>query len=178
LIFFEGSCSSQEFLADFSGIWGALQGRAEGSVFDPSLVLLCPSVPGLPACNRCTSTGRHCDGYPELQTRKKRGKKSESAVLPTSLSSVELQRASIVPMLSKRKVQTSLPPFPDCSPKESRLLHVFFQRSIDIMTPWHGGTFWPDHVPRRGHFESATRHAMIALVGGKLAKIFKIFWWS
>jgi hypothetical protein len=82
---------------------------------------------------------------------------------------VQVERASMVPIQSKRKIQTTLPLYPDCTPQESRLLHVFLVHSIEIMTPWHGGNFWQDHVPRRGHFESATRHAMIAMVGGRLA---------
>ena len=68
-------------------------------------------------------------------------------------------------ILTQREIHKSLPLYPDCSPQESRLLHIFLEHSIEIMTPWHGGNFWQDHVPRRGHFEPATRHAMIAMVG-------------
>ncbi|KAH8648626.1 hypothetical protein BX600DRAFT_555084 [Xylariales sp. PMI_506] len=87
-----------------------------------------------PHCDRCTKTGRHCDGYPP--------KKGENSV----------------PLPLKRL----LPSFQQ-APRETRALKFFHTRAARSLSGPYDGYFWTSLVMQLCHSEPVVRHAVIAI---------------
>ncbi|KAK3700987.1 hypothetical protein LTR37_015693 [Vermiconidia calcicola] len=88
-----------------------------------------------PECNRCTSTGRKCDGY-VVKPRKKR---SDCTLLKVPDSTV------------------------DIGPAEPRALGFFHQKTAPSLSSYFDADFWTRLVFQMSYAEPSIRHAMIAL---------------
>ncbi|KAK2027492.1 hypothetical protein LX32DRAFT_437451 [Colletotrichum zoysiae] len=86
-----------------------------------------------PSCNRCTASGRFCDGYK-----------------PASSSELRQYRPHrVFPGASK--------------PGEGRALHYFFLEAAPYMSGAFDPQFWPKLVMQFVNFESAARHCVISI---------------
>ena len=95
-----------------------------------------------PFCQRCTTTGRTCDGY-ELPI-----KQHQQIVAAKSLS---LTRSGA----SLTKISGTS--------EESRSLEFYFQRAAPKISGLLGNDFWFRHAFQIGYSEQAVRHALIAI---------------
>ncbi len=105
-----------------------------------------------PSCNRCTSTGRKCDGY-EFG----RDQPSSSAALTVPCP----------PKLQATQPQLFLPSslsvtFPG-SAKERRIFHYFQIHTIPAFAGASELDFWKNLVLKVGHQEPVVRNAIVAL---------------
>ncbi len=89
-----------------------------------------------PECNRCTSTGRKCDGY-VIKPRKKRS---------------DCQSLNKVPSLTT-----------DIGPVELRSLGFFHHKTAPSLSSYFDAEFWTRLVFQMSYVEPSVRHAMIAL---------------
>ncbi|KAI0545121.1 hypothetical protein F4679DRAFT_488800 [Xylaria curta] len=88
----------------------------------------------LPACLRCTSTGRTCDGYARTNT-------PTGAVTILAGPSFEIQ----------------------VSPRSKRSFAFFVQRTCLQLAGFFGSDFWERLILQAAHHEPAIRHAIIAI---------------
>ncbi|KAI9677499.1 MAG: hypothetical protein M1817_006453 [Caeruleum heppii] len=100
-----------------------------------------------PACNRCTSTGRTCDGYGVLTTTGPRDVTHRTHLRPVS----SLSTVVISPYSFTRTVQ------------EKHLFHHFLSCSAPAFAGYFDSSLWEQIVPRVGHDVPAVRHAIFAL---------------
>ncbi|KAF2636826.1 hypothetical protein P280DRAFT_459141 [Massarina eburnea CBS 473.64] len=91
-----------------------------------------------PACIKCTSTGRECEGYPLV-----------TATTPNSVAHMLLPR--------------TLSPFPGTNPLEERSFSYFKTRTIPQFSAPYGSDFWSRLVLQVGDREPSVRHALVAL---------------
>nr|POE47649.1 hypothetical protein CFP56_00980 [Quercus suber] len=99
-----------------------------------------------PNCNRCSSTGRKCDGYVILP-RKQRGGDQKQINWLLSNSSVPLRMLGLVTV----------------SETESSALQFFHERSANALSRFFDAAFWTNLVLRMSASEASVRHAMIAV---------------
>ena len=99
-----------------------------------------------PACARCTTTGRKCDGYAPVKKNKKRTPSSTPAF---GSSSVIVQRN----------------PSPEClgTPAGRRSFHFFCIRTAPQLAGYFVSEFWERLIPLSTHQQPAIRHAVLAL---------------
>ena len=88
-----------------------------------------------PACDRCTSTGRKCDGY-NIPPRKKR-------TSPSAIKALQLTT--------------------DVAPAELRALGFFHQKTAPALASYFDADFWTKLVFQMSYVEPAVRHATAAL---------------
>jgi hypothetical protein len=97
-----------------------------------------------PSCQRCTSTGRKCDGYAPLGS------------IPSCSTS---PNASLNPSNIGRTLALSV-----CrDEKQQRSFHFFQQRTATQLSGLYGENFWDCLILRASHHEPAIRHAVTAL---------------
>ncbi|KAI0970220.1 hypothetical protein F4678DRAFT_462447 [Xylaria arbuscula] len=89
---------------------------------------------GVPACLRCTSTGRTCDGYPQANT-------------PTAP----------VPIFKGPSVEVQ-----GC-PRSKRSFSFFVKRTCSQLAGFFGSEFWERLVLQAAYHEPAVRHAVVAI---------------
>ncbi|KAF4629996.1 hypothetical protein G7Y89_g8144 [Cudoniella acicularis] len=114
-----------------------------------------------PACNRCITTGRKCDGYAAEPSRKK----IEVARVPPTTRKPRkppIPTKTIIKPIPEN-IPRKIPEHPECDSNELRLLHFFERWSVAAMSSYKGGKFWSYHVPQVAHFEPSVRHAVIAM---------------
>ena len=95
-----------------------------------------------PACNRCTSTGRKCDGY-DVPPKKK---EAQQEALPEALGAPE-RCLAVVPGTSH----------------ELRVLEFFHVRTAPGLSSYFDANFWTRLVFQMSNAEPAIRHAMVAV---------------
>ncbi|ETS76228.1 hypothetical protein PFICI_11615 [Pestalotiopsis fici W106-1] len=100
-----------------------------------------------PACVRCTSTGRTCDGYPHIST-------AESSSSLSSSSSPERLTVTLHAGPSVQLFDT---------PQSKRSFAFFRQRTSPQLSGFFKSEFWESLVFRVAYHESAIRHAVVAL---------------
>ncbi|KAG9234779.1 hypothetical protein BJ875DRAFT_293666 [Amylocarpus encephaloides] len=95
-----------------------------------------------PACLRCVSTDRICDGYPHVQA-------------PRS------SHASIIslPDIAGPALDIEI----RASPQSKRSFSYFLQRTRPQLAGFFGSDFWERLVLQAAHRESAVRHALVAI---------------
>lgn len=86
-----------------------------------------------PACDRCTSTGRKCDGY-----------------------------ATTLAYALPRAAQT-IPSIPDKSPKELRNFRYFVETVAPLLGGVFAAEFWMMELPQACHLDDAVWHAIVSL---------------
>lgn len=96
-----------------------------------------------PACQRCTSTGRKCDGYPVIDAR-------EASTPPVQ---ARLQTPTPEPCLEMVRG----------TPQELRGLEFFHRRTSLGLGSFFDADVWMRLVPQMGHAEPAIKHAIIAI---------------
>ncbi|KAF7524920.1 hypothetical protein G7054_g11273 [Neopestalotiopsis clavispora] len=98
-----------------------------------------------PACVRCTSTGRKCDGYPHIST------------IESSSSSSSSPDRTIVTIQAGPSVELFE------NPQSKRSFAFFRQRTSPQLSGFFKSEFWESLVFRVAHHESAIRYALVAL---------------
>ena len=93
---------------------------------------------GHPSCLRCTSTGRNCEGYPDLQQ------------LPST--SYDILSAISGPSFD-----------PNASPQSNHAFAFFIQKTSPQLAGFFGSNFWERLILQAAYHESAIRHAAIAI---------------
>jgi hypothetical protein len=104
-----------------------------------------------PACTRCTSTGRNCEGYP-VSTRSPPKSGSPPAQNPNLTSDA-------LCCLSLYRVSSSIPGNYD----ERRSFYYLRERTIYDISGYFESEFWDRLVLQISHTEPAVRHALLAL---------------
>ncbi|KAK5168096.1 uncharacterized protein LTR77_006664 [Saxophila tyrrhenica] len=89
-----------------------------------------------PECNRCTSTGRKCDGY-VIKPRKKRSDFQALNKVPTAPAEI--------------------------GPVELRSLGFFHHKTAPSLSSYFDAEFWTRLVFQMSYVEPSVRHAMVAL---------------
>lgn len=98
-----------------------------------------------PCCRKCTSTGRKCDGYPEL----------DASIVPSISTSPQGTLARLAP---------SVPPLEFLqSERERHAFHFFRVTTASQLSGFCGDGFWDNLILRASHHQAAIRHAVIAL---------------
>ncbi|TVY46579.1 Transcriptional regulatory protein [Lachnellula occidentalis] len=92
-----------------------------------------------PACNRCSSTGRKCDGFPQ------------------DASSSSNDGGS--PGISTKRISTKVPG----SAQEKRGFHYFIQQTAPELCGFYNTGFWESLVLQTSAAEPALRHSVIAI---------------
>jgi hypothetical protein len=100
-----------------------------------------------PACLKCTSTGRVCDGYNDVQ-------------LPQQLS-----HSNLFPIIASPSFDIH------ASPKSKRSFAFFVQRTCPQLAGFFGSDFWERFVLQAAYHESAIRHAIVAI--GSIHELFE-----
>lgn len=130
-----------------------------------------------PACNRCVSTGRKCDGY--------EAPPAESVAPATQSSSVLAVRSSFSPSQSPPEASSSshlsitrqrhnyvLPPqatadvklaLPRTDPEELRSYRYFIEVTAPVIAGSFDGKFWLTDIPRVCLSDPAIWHAVVSL---------------
>ncbi|XXG94225.1 hypothetical protein Hte_000479 [Hypoxylon texense] len=146
-----------------------------------------------PACTRCTSTGRKCDGYDgQAPPRRKKAPPPTSTSADPSVSSSSSSSVSnsIIPSIptephlarrheqarhsfaaacrrnSALRVLRPLAADIEGTEQERRFFHQFRRHAeagLAVHAPGLGSGFWQRLVPLLGHSDAAVRHALIAL---------------
>ncbi|KAJ4300510.1 hypothetical protein N0V88_003186 [Collariella sp. IMI 366227] len=115
-----------------------------------------------PACLRCTSTGRTCDGYDKAALSRYR--------TPDPNQTAELARAEFVracewneALRSMRRIEADI----DGTETEKRLFSRFRAATVDSVAVHlcHFTAFWRRLNPSTGCQEEAIKHAVVALAG-------------
>ncbi|KAI1779570.1 hypothetical protein F4818DRAFT_145091 [Hypoxylon cercidicola] len=131
-----------------------------------------------PACTRCTSTGRKCDGY-DGQAPPRRKKQPTEPAVPNAVTSMttephlakrhELARHSFAAACrgnSSLRVLRPLAADIEGTEQERQFFHQF-RRYAEAGLAMHasslGPGFWQRLVPQLGYSDPAVRHALIAL---------------
>jgi len=96
-----------------------------------------------PACSRCTSTGRRCDGY-RILPRKQRSDRSKAVV---SAPPTPERRLDVVPGTAD----------------ELRAQEFFFATSSPQLASYFDASFWTQLVLQMSHSEPAIRHGLVAV---------------
>ncbi|KAM7202024.1 hypothetical protein V8F33_003031 [Rhypophila sp. PSN 637] len=115
-----------------------------------------------PACSRCTSTGRTCDGYDN-------GTPLRNRTPQESLQEAELKRAEFLRTYQWSESVRSMRPIVadiDGTEMEKKFFHRFRTATEDNLTAHHMCTFtsfWTRLAPRITHHDEAVKHAAIAL---------------
>jgi hypothetical protein len=99
-----------------------------------------------PACLRCTSTSRVCDGYSDVQS-------------PLSSPSTAVQ------VIAGPSFDIA------ASPESKRSFHFFRQRTCPQLAGFFGSEFWERFVLQAAYHESAVHHAIVAI--GSLHELFE-----
>ena len=99
-----------------------------------------------PACVRCSSTGRKCDGY---DYDKQVDNNSQLVVQPQTISVTLPANGPVTKLFG--------------SDKEHRSFDFFCHRSASHLAGFYGCDFWERLVLRAAHFDQGIRHAIVAL---------------
>ncbi|VUC24285.1 unnamed protein product [Clonostachys rosea] len=112
-----------------------------------------------PVCQRCSSTGRVCDGYPTQQAA---STPSPQASTENNGQLIARRTASlpIAPRISS-SLQTSFPE--SLSDEETRAFHHFRQSTAADLAGEFATDFWGRLVLQVGHREPCVRHLTIAI---------------
>ena len=107
-----------------------------------------------PACVRCTSTGRKCDGYQVTSPEDPSSSTSTTLSPPGPDAAIS---ASALPILSN--------PYSglEGSEQERRNFHFFCTRTVPQLSGFFGSEFWERLVPRTTYHHPAIKHAVLAL---------------
>ncbi|KAE9362684.1 hypothetical protein N431DRAFT_424500 [Stipitochalara longipes BDJ] len=106
-----------------------------------------------PACTRCTSTGRKCEGYPASKpSPSSRDSRSPSAKSP------DLALAALG-SLSIYRVSSDIPG----DKAERRSFYYLRERAVYDISGYFESEFWDRLVLQIGHTEPSVRHALLAL---------------
>ncbi|KAH6678738.1 hypothetical protein B0J14DRAFT_583376 [Halenospora varia] len=111
-----------------------------------------------PACTKCTSTGRICDGYVPPPKNRRRKVVHDAPKPKTTSRSPTLSPDSITD-----QVLPQLSLLPDCTRQELRSIDHFTKVTTKHLTPWYKANFWDQHVLKVIYSESSVRHAIIAI---------------
>lgn len=98
-----------------------------------------------PACIRCISTGRKCDGYAPVRKNKKRSQ----PLAPSSGQCGGIPRSPIIEHFNDQV--------------ERRSFHFFRNRTAPQLAGYFASEFWDYLVPLSTHYQPAIRHAVVAL---------------
>ncbi|KAI1759351.1 hypothetical protein GGR53DRAFT_527474 [Hypoxylon sp. FL1150] len=129
-----------------------------------------------PACTRCTSTGRKCDGY-DGQAPPRRKKPPQTDLINNSMTQTdpylakghELARYSFAAACRGNPGLRVLRPLAadiEGTEQERQIFHQFRRHAeagLAIQASSLGPGFWQRLVPQLGHSDAAVRHALIAL---------------
>ena len=110
-----------------------------------------------PECNRCTSTGRKCDGYRSVEAVNDSGASATSLGLMAQ-AEIDSRTKRAVPTLSPKLLLDSAG-----GEQEHRNYYFFRQRTVPQLSGCFGSEFWERLVPRTTHHHLAIRHAVLAL---------------
>ncbi|KAF3061631.1 hypothetical protein GL218_03346 [Daldinia childiae] len=135
-----------------------------------------------PACTRCTSTGRKCDGYdgaPPPRPKKPASSSPDQLATPFSTPTTatdgysgtrhDLARSSFAAAYRGNSALQILRPLAADieGTEEERLYFHRFRQAAEAGLALHasslGASFWRRLVPQVGHSDPAVRHALIAL---------------
>ena len=108
-----------------------------------------------PACLKCKSTGRRCDGYSTSSPEGQDPPHSHFANNPTCRMSLEQNMASLC-------IRNRLLDFPG-SKDEHRAIDFFYRQTAPILAGYFDSDFWRVTLPQAGCSEPCIQHAMIAL---------------
>jgi hypothetical protein len=111
-----------------------------------------------PACLRCTSTGRHCDGYEDIRIGKRNSQSASK--LPSGSSSP----GALAIILGSS-------PDLDADFQERRGFHFFIHRTASEISGYLPSEFWDTLLLQASHTDPAILHAVIAL--GSLHEIYE-----
>ncbi|KAL9111253.1 MAG: hypothetical protein Q9227_004331 [Pyrenula ochraceoflavens] len=125
-----------------------------------------------PACDRCTSTGRRCGGYPAPPPPKRRIRRSkydcEDVITfvqkrpdVNSISSVWMPNPTRDPAVLARTPIVSIDPCSDDGERHS--FYYFRTRVSDHVAGYFDRDFWDHLVLRTSHSDATIRHAVLAL---------------
>jgi Fungal Zn(2)-Cys(6) binuclear cluster domain len=106
-----------------------------------------------PACNRCTSTGRKCEGYPVLTPAPSRGNSRSPSTQNLNHSSDSLYSLSIYRLSSEIPGDEA----------ERRSFYYLRERAIYDISGYFELEFWDRLVLQISHAEPTVRHALLAL---------------
>ncbi|CAG9990237.1 unnamed protein product [Clonostachys byssicola] len=122
-----------------------------------------------PACNRCVSTGRKCDGYaqPATKSQSTPGSSSSSSTSPSAPESRQLQiRPRRLSPASPSAIASVTPTrilLPHKDPDELQVYSYFLQVAAPSISGVFGSEFWLREVPRFCLSDPAIWHAVAAL---------------
>lgn len=109
-----------------------------------------------PDCNRCTSTGRKCDGYSSLPFSRRDLHAASTTSNPTSTKrKLPPAQLSLLPRL------ITDPAFSDVL--EKRYFQFFRQKTVESTNSLIDSRFWDRVVLQACHLEPAIKHAVLAL---------------
>jgi hypothetical protein len=100
-----------------------------------------------PFCNKCTSTGRACDGY-DMEGSPGRSSSSDNPSATAGRTLTLVQSPSVES---------------PSSPRERRSMQFFYERTVRKLNPFGADDFWDIHILRATHHEPSIRHAIVAL---------------
>ncbi|KAL6858344.1 hypothetical protein ACO1O0_005805 [Amphichorda felina] len=122
-----------------------------------------------PACNRCVSTGRKCDGYAtdpahwasftnarSSNTSSTTG--SATPALSLSRDSTPPEDSAMVPLGPGARLQ-----FLSGDPKQTRSFRYFLSVAAPAIAGTFNSRFWTEEIPRACHEDPAIWHAIISL---------------
>lgn len=112
---------------------------------------------GKPACKKCTSTGRKCDGYSSLPFSRRDLHAASRALSEHSSSGDDLAGIDHAPLA---RIVTD-PAFSDVL--EKRYFQFFRQRTVASTNSLMACRFWDRIVLQICHVEPAVKHAILAL---------------
>ncbi|KAL1890736.1 hypothetical protein Sste5346_008061 [Sporothrix stenoceras] len=117
-----------------------------------------------PACLRCKSTGRTCDGFDPLQSNGSTNGNSNGQPValthrPSGRMSMSSSSASLSPSLSMHRISPSS--YGD--PLEARSLLYFTERTIGQFQAFFPDDFWNSHVLQFALSQDCIRHALVSL---------------
>lgn len=127
-----------------------------------------------PACNRCVSTGRKCDGYvtdpshlaPYPRYAPSSSTSSTIAIRSafTSTSSPDSSSASYrgSPLVSNAAADLRLQ-FLQCDPAQTRSFRYFLTVAAPAIAGTFNTSFWTEEIPRACHEDPAIWHAIVSL---------------
>ncbi|RDW62356.1 hypothetical protein BP6252_11789 [Coleophoma cylindrospora] len=101
-----------------------------------------------PHCQRCTSTGRKCDGYPAP----KKATDTTSAPQPPAKSTCRAGLGSSNRLLDYHGTL-----------QELRSFEYFLRQTAPSLAGWFDECFWTVQLPQTSQLEPTVRHAMIAV---------------
>ncbi|KAH6661583.1 hypothetical protein B0J14DRAFT_611993 [Halenospora varia] len=107
-----------------------------------------------PACTRCTSTGRKCEGYPPVSTPSPRESRS-----PPPAPNPDLASEKTLGSLSLYRLSWEVPG----NDAERRSFCYLRERAIYDISGYFESDFWDRLVLQISHTEPAVRHALLAL---------------